>query len=173
MPHKQQAFDLKILNRVAQALAETKDLKELKSLRDKAEAARQYIENARLGQSLQNYAAELKLRAERRIGKLLIELIPHGGNRRSSSHDGNLKLADLGINANQSSRWRRETAVPEAGPINARLQALMGVADKSEGLTNAPGVMQRAFGRLRAPTVAKEPHTGEKACPEKSNARAR
>ena len=36
----------------------------------------------------------------------------------------------------------------------------MGVADKSEGLTNAPGVMQRAFGRLRAPTGALASSTG-------------
>ncbi len=53
-----------------------------------------------------------------------------------------------------------EKAVPETGPINARLQALMGVAEKAEGLTNAPGVMQRAFGRLRAPTGALTSSTG-------------
>ena len=114
MPRKQPAFDLKILNRVAQALAETNDLKEVKSLRDKAEAASQYIANARLGQNLQNLAAAVKLRAERRIGQLLRELIPHGGNRRSSRHHADLKLSDLGIDSSQSSRWRREAAVPEA-----------------------------------------------------------
>jgi hypothetical protein len=114
MTSKQSTFDLKTLNRVAQALAATTDLNEIKSLRDKAEAARQYIENARLGQSLQNFAAELKLRAERRIGGLLRELVPHGGNRRPSRHRAGLKLADFGIDSSQSSRWRREAAVPDA-----------------------------------------------------------
>jgi hypothetical protein len=114
MPREQPAFDLRILNRFAQALAETKDLREVKSLRDKADAARKYIANARLGQKLQNLAAALKLRAERRIGQLLRELIPHGGNRRSSRHRADLRLSDLGIDSSQSSRWRREAAVPEA-----------------------------------------------------------
>jgi hypothetical protein len=113
MPRKRSTFDLKVLDRVARALAEATDFKEVKSLRDKAEAARQYAKNAAMGLMIQNKAAELKLRAERRAGELLRELVPHGGNRRSSRHDADLKLTDLGIDSSQSSRWRRESTVPE------------------------------------------------------------
>lgn len=107
-------FELTVLNRVSQALAEAKDLKEVKALRDKAEAARQYARSSAMSQQIQNHAAELKLLAERRAGELLDDLVPHGGKRTASSQYGNLTLAELGINANQSSRWRREAAVPES-----------------------------------------------------------
>jgi len=106
--------ELRVLDKLVNALANTRDIKEVKSLRDKAEAARKYAQSAALSLKLQNHAAELKLLAERRAGELLEELVVHGGNRRSSHHHGNLKLSDLGINSNQSSRWRREAAVPKA-----------------------------------------------------------
>jgi hypothetical protein len=102
------------LRRIAAALAGTSDLTEVKSLRDEAEAARKQIQRARLGRPLQNVAAEIKLRAQRRAGTLLIELIPHGGNRRSCRCGSKLRLADVGIDANQSARGRRHAAVPEA-----------------------------------------------------------
>ncbi len=109
-----QPRELKVLDKMARALAGTRDLSEIKSLRDKAEAARKYAQSAALSLKVQNRAAELKLLAERRAGELLNELVAHGGNRRSRSHHDILKLSDLGINLSQSSRWRREAAVPEA-----------------------------------------------------------
>lgn len=102
------------LDKIARSLAETRSLKEVKAVRDKAEAARHYARGAALGLNIQNQAAELKLRAERRAGELLSDIVVHGGNRRSNSHDDNLKLADLGIDHNQSSRWQRVAAIPEA-----------------------------------------------------------
>jgi hypothetical protein len=104
---------LRRLDEIARFLAKSTDLKEIKDLRGKAEAARHYAQSAALGLKIQNQAAELKLRAERRAGQLLSEMVPHGGDRKSSCHDGNLKLADLGINSQQSARWRREAAVPD------------------------------------------------------------
>jgi hypothetical protein len=109
-----QPRELKVLDEMAHALARTRDLSEIRSLRDKAEAARKYAQSAALSLKIQNRAAELKLLAERRAGELLGELIAHGGNRRSSSHDESLKLSDLGIDHNQSSRWRREAAVRDS-----------------------------------------------------------
>jgi hypothetical protein len=113
MSKKRVADELAILNRAAQALAASSDLKQIKSIRDKAEAARKYAQNAALGLQIQNQAAELKLRAERRAGELLAGLKLRGGNRKSNSHDESLKLEDLGIDHNQSARWQREAAVPE------------------------------------------------------------
>src|ERR1700704_1282765 len=99
---------LQRLDEIARTLAKSTNLKEIKDLRDKAAAARHYAQSAALGLKIQNQAAELKLRAERRAGQLLSEMAPHGGDRKSSCHDGNLKLADLGINSQQSARWCRE-----------------------------------------------------------------
>jgi hypothetical protein len=101
------------LNRIARCLAETRSLKAVKAIRDKAEAARHYARGAALGLQIQNKAAELKLLAERRAGQLLTEIVAHGGDHKSSSHRDNLKLSDLGISHNQSSRWQRVAAVPE------------------------------------------------------------
>jgi hypothetical protein len=102
------------LDEIARSLAETKSLKDIKAIRDKAEAARHYAQAAALGLKVQNKAAELKLRAERRAGELLAEVVSRGGNRKSNCHDDGLKITDLGIDYNQSSRWQREAAVPEA-----------------------------------------------------------
>jgi hypothetical protein len=108
------SLDLKILNRMAHSLAEVQDIKDVKAVRDKAEAARTFAKSAALGLKIQNVAAELKLRAERRAGELLADLRLRGGDRKSNRHDDGLKLADLGIEENQSTRWQREAAVPEA-----------------------------------------------------------
>lgn len=113
MPPTEPPTELKLLEKAALQLSEMRDFNEVRKIRDRAEAARKYAQTAAMSLKIQNWAAELKLRAERRAGQILNELLPHGGNRRSSYHRGNLKLTDIGINSNQSARWRREAAVPE------------------------------------------------------------
>jgi hypothetical protein len=105
--------ELNNVDPVACALAKTTELKKLKALRDKAEAARNYARTARLGLTIQNHAAELRLRVERQAGQLLAGLIARGGDQKSKAYDGRLKLADLGIDRNHSMLWRREAAVPD------------------------------------------------------------
>jgi hypothetical protein len=147
--------ELKILNRVAEELAQAKDLPQLKSLRDKAEAARQYARSASLSLEIQNFAAEIKLRAERRAGALLDDLVPHGGNRRSSRHEHDLKLSDLGINSGQSSRWRREAAVPE--PLFERYVAAakdLGRDITSQGLLRLHRIIVAEGSNGQSPTLA-------------------
>jgi len=56
-----------------QALAHAKTLDEVKDIRDKAEALRLYTKQAGEGLEMQNWCAEIKLRAERRAGELLKE----------------------------------------------------------------------------------------------------
>jgi hypothetical protein len=87
---------------------------QIKNVRDQAEAVRAYVRSARLGLEIQNYAAEVKLRAERKAGKVLAECKLWGGDRRSKSHDATLKLSDLGITRDQSSRWQLEASVPDS-----------------------------------------------------------
>ena len=104
---------LTLLNEASMALAQAKTLYEIKDVRDKAEAVRHYAKSIALGLEMQNHAAEIKLRAERKAGELLADLPLCGGNRKSNSHDENVKLGDFGIDHNQSARWQREAAVPE------------------------------------------------------------
>ena len=104
-----------VLGEMQRVIARTVDPTKLTSLRAKAEAARKYAQAAALGLEMQNRAAEIKLRAERRAGELLSQLRLRGGDRRapSNSRDGRLKLAELGISQNQSTRWQKAALVPE------------------------------------------------------------
>ena len=63
---------------------------------------------------IQQDAAELQLRAERKAGTMLAEMGLHGGSRKSSSQPENLKLSDLGIGHNDSHRWQLEAELSDA-----------------------------------------------------------
>jgi len=104
-----------------QALIEASSIDEVKSIRDKAEAMRAYARQAG-DLEFQNMAAEIKIRAERKAGGLLIEMEENGEratqeagiNRHSmASHDVTPTLADLDVTRNESSRWQKIANVPE------------------------------------------------------------
>ncbi len=101
------------LDQASQTLSEVCDFDQIKGIRDKAEAVRKYAHSASLGLELQNRATEVKLRAERRAGTLLAQISLRGGDRRSNDHSDRLKLDDLGISQNQSTRWQKEASTPE------------------------------------------------------------
>lgn len=104
--------ELVVLDEAFRRLSEVKTLDEIKAIRDKAEAVRSYAQSAKLGLELQNIAAELKLRAERKARDLLSTLKLRGGDRKSNGYRDRLKLGDLGISQNQSKRWQKEATVP-------------------------------------------------------------
>src|SRR5579859_4445122 len=89
-------------------LAEVRSVDEVKAVRDVAEAARVYARQARLGLEAQNDAAEIRLRAERKLGELLAqsERNPGGNANRSQPATGwsgqPARLHDLGISKSQS-----------------------------------------------------------------------
>jgi hypothetical protein len=98
------------------ALAEARSIDELRMIRNKAEALRLYVKQQGESLEMQNAVAEIKLRAERRAGKLLATMPKNTGSRGQGVpfHDGStLTLKDLGISHQQSHRWQREAAVPE------------------------------------------------------------
>ena len=67
---------------------------------------------ARLARDAKDIIAEIKVRAERRMGEEL-SVIPgkgtHGGDRSSST----MRLDDLGISKTESSRWQAVAAIPD------------------------------------------------------------
>lgn len=100
------------------ALAECVTLDVAKDIRDKAEAVRAYLRQQGAGREAQNDAAEIKLRAERRLGELLAEMYDTGSRRTRDDgaskalHDATPSLADLGIERTAASRWQQVAAIP-------------------------------------------------------------
>jgi hypothetical protein len=98
-------------------LAEARSIDEVKTIRDKAEAARIYARQVKLGLEAQNDAAEIRLRAERLLGELLAGLdLQDGGDaaraRSQRATEVPPRLRDLGISKTQSSRWQAIASVP-------------------------------------------------------------
>lgn len=107
------ADGLATLEAAFNVVAQSNSLDEVKDIRDKAEAVRQYAHNAKASLDLQNKAAELKLRSERCAGELLGSMGLHGGDRRSDKSKTRPSLDELGISQSQSQRWQKEATVPE------------------------------------------------------------
>lgn len=102
------------LNQARQALALAKSIDEVKDIRDRAEALRAYAKQAGMTLEMQNECAEIKLRAERKAGEMLSEMVKPGNPQ--LSHDvinAPHRLADFGISLMQSHRWQLERSVPE------------------------------------------------------------
>ena len=108
------ATELKAVDRLARLLMKARTIQDVKYVRDRAEASWRFTKMARFDLAVQNHAAELMLRAERRVGELLAQLLPHGGDRKSTARNGAATLAHLGIEPGRSWRWRREAAIPVA-----------------------------------------------------------
>ncbi|NQU20681.1 MAG: hypothetical protein HQ567_05310 [Candidatus Nealsonbacteria bacterium] len=106
--------DLALLCSAQRVLAEAQTVDEVKDLRDKAAAVKAYVQKARLGRDLVIKAATIRIRAERRLGQMLRD-IPlanaapgnqHTGPRHETT-PGVVRLEDLGISKNESSRSQR------------------------------------------------------------------
>jgi N6-adenosine-specific RNA methylase IME4 len=116
-----------------QALQKAKTIDEVKDIRDKAERLRLYLKQSKESLEMQNDAAEIGLRAERRAGEMLKEGAQNGdrqmrgGDRKSNNHDERLisppTLKEIGITQNQSTRWQSIASIPEEEFENAIGQA--------------------------------------------------
>lgn len=99
----------------ALALASTID--EAREIRNAAVAFHVYAKQAGLSLEMQNKAAEIKLRAERRCGELLGEMAERGERATDGKPSQDVMvspptLADLGVEPMQSSRWQKLAAIP-------------------------------------------------------------
>jgi len=149
------------------AIASAYRVDEAKKIRDKAEAVRTYAKLAG-DLDMQNMAAEIRIRAERRAGQLLSDMEKNPGTRGEGRprKDGTKvftrssrttayppKLEDIGITKDQSSKWQRlALRVDEATFEKALVQA----REKDGELTNA--ALLREIREIVTPTeVITEP----------------
>jgi len=86
----------------------------VKQIRDKAQAIQHFLRQQGASLEVQNTAAELTLRAERKLGEILKETVAHGGERKSKSRARTLKTIPEGISRDQSSCWQTIAELPEA-----------------------------------------------------------
>lgn len=105
------------------ALAEARNVDEVKDFRDKAEAMRAYARQAK-NRQLETDAAEIRIRAERRIGELMaaqkeaVGMAPAGRPKEIGLPENPIirppTLAEVGIDKNLADRARKLAAVPAA-----------------------------------------------------------
>lgn len=116
-PQPEESILLSHFDRVRRELEIASSIDEVKKIRDQAEALRQYARQQKLSLEMQNKCAEIKIRAERRAGKILSDMDKHppGPSSGDRSHDGTdpPRLVELGISKNQSSRWQSIASIPE------------------------------------------------------------
>lgn len=110
--------DLLLYENARAALAELHRVDEVKEVRDKAVALEAYARQAK-DRELIVQATEVRLRAERRAGELLLamersgDLHAQGGDRRSKFREGILKLEDVGVSGKESMRWKERARLAE------------------------------------------------------------
>ncbi|MGD0073341.1 MAG: MT-A70 family methyltransferase [Candidatus Binataceae bacterium] len=131
-------YELAKYDAMCRAIEAAHQVDEVKDIRDKALALEAYAQQARNTEA-EWRAAEIRLRAERKAGQLLAEMkrtgerdAGEGGDRKSRSQADTVKLSDIGISKNQSSRWQKlgaladdkfEAALGKGKPTTAGLLA--------------------------------------------------
>jgi hypothetical protein len=98
-----------------QALANANTPEELIDLADRAEAMRSYVERARLGMIAQNRCADVRVRAERKLGELLAATPRLHGRPKSVLGENTLpRLSEIGISDRKiSHRAQRLAKIPQ------------------------------------------------------------
>jgi DNA modification methylase len=129
------------------ALAKAARVDEVKKIRDAAAAFAAYAKLAKDTQLIRD-ATEIKLRAERRGGQMLIEMGDHGKRhdgkgRKERSQPATLKLADLGLSKSQSSRWQDIARMPEKA-FEAAVRRAGSAADEAASAAHKTMVAEAA-----------------------------
>jgi hypothetical protein len=111
------------IEKARQALAvafQNRDAPAAKSIRDQFEAVRAYVARRDGSLDLANKAAEIKVRAEWTLGRILRDMrergeraTASGGDRKSPSRSVMVKLSDLGITPNLASQSQRVATLAE------------------------------------------------------------
>lgn len=98
--------DLVLIDRARAALAEARSIPDVLDVRDKAASIENYLRRRSGAEEAARHALEIRLRAERKVGALLIEAGVGSGRKDAT-------LSSFGVQPQQSSRWQRIAALPE------------------------------------------------------------
>ena len=154
------------------ALAEAHSVDEVKDVRDKAVAMQTYARQAK-DTTLITQATEIRMRAERRAGELLIEMAERKerdsgkGNRNPAlkSQEVTPKLADLGVSKMQSSRWQKLAAFDqdqfEAKVASSSERAYDAMVNGFVKHVDKERAAEEAAAPPGAPTIMLKTHLGE------------
>ena len=113
--------DLVKYNAARQALQEAHSIDEVKDILNKSDKMRAYAKQAK-DKDLEMWAAEIKLRAERRAGEMLQDMdMAKGGRPELTGHSEvpvNLEnntptLSEMEISKNESSQWQQTARIPK------------------------------------------------------------
>jgi hypothetical protein len=122
-----QVKSLQKLDNATRMLAEIKSVDDAMHLIDLAEAARVYAKQVKLGLEAQNHATEIKIRAQRRAGEILLEMEKARGRNLTGKNqygEGSLRsmpmtvssiptYSDIGIVKQDAHTWQTIAKVPE------------------------------------------------------------
>jgi DNA N-6-adenine-methyltransferase (Dam) len=128
------------------ALAEATRIDEVRSIVDRAAALAEYGRRSKDTRLLRD-ATRLRFDAERKGGALLRKMaaegardLGRGGDRKSRSFQTTVKLDDLGVSKDQSSKWQRLADLP-ADKYEIRVEHA--VARVENMTTSAPGLLRK------------------------------
>lgn len=139
-------------------LAQSKNVDEVKDVADKAKAVALYLRMKDASIDSQNDAAEIRLRAERRLGELMKEMPKAKAGRPSEigPKDGPISYADQGIDKRDAAKWQALASIPEK-----KFEQFVDDARKkgeritSNALTQAAKVTKQAAKRTEKEKAAK------------------
>ncbi len=96
------------LDALRKAIAKASTVREIKGVRDKAEAARIYARDRNMKLEIQNDLAEGVVESEAKCGEMLAAMDKRHGARdgKTGSDNATPLLSDLGLDKHQSSRWQ-------------------------------------------------------------------
>ncbi len=153
--------DLTHFDKARQQLQLATRIDEVKSIRDKAAAIQAYLKQSGESLEIQNMAAEIKIRAERRAGEILSKMDLHQGGRPSNNHShdeiGFPRLRDLDIDRNMSSRCQLIASIPQK-EFDERVEELKGKGQEltSKEFLSLAGYLQREGQRQQRREAAAE-----------------
>lgn len=99
--------DLKGLTAARRKLEKATTIAEVRQVIDYAEAARVLAHKAQLGLQEANEATEVRMRAERKAGQMLIDMRDRAERARSGKESHAVTLSDLGVHRMESMRWQQ------------------------------------------------------------------
>lgn len=109
-----QSRSVALLSDGVRMLAECKTIEDIIDIRDLAEVSAHYAKVKGLGLEAMNYASEIKIRAEVKLGRVLQETVPKGRHKKST---GGSRLSptvpELGLSYNESARSQTIAAIPD------------------------------------------------------------